>query len=297
MAIERPGPGDHPDCLWYPNGQTGLRGSLLELFRKVDALFSGWGRESEAGEYVFPTFIPAAELAKLDYFRSFPHLVTFPAVLDAEPANLQRFARSPLRPASSGDGALRLTELAPVRDVLTPAACYHFYIRFQGEALDEPRVVTTRASCFRREERYSPLERQWNFSMREIVCIGSREEVKQFLAGYRERVDAFFRSIDLPIDWQAATDPFFDPTRNPKYVMQKLDPVKTEMVFKKRLAIGSINFHQSTFGEAFRIRRNGEAAFSGCVAFGIERWLFALLSRFGWDERHWPSLDRALHGG
>jgi len=43
------------------------------------------------------------------------------------------------------------------------------------------------------------------------------------------------------------------------------------------------------------MRRNGEAAFSGCVAFGVERWLYAFLSRFGPDERSWPSVLRS-HG-
>src|SRR5207247_2179199 len=95
--------------------------------------------------------------------------------------------------------------------------------------------------------------------------------------------------IDLPIAWQNATDPFFDPSRNPKFLAQKLDPVKTEMVFGGELAIGSINFHRNFFGETFGIRREGEPAFSGCVAFGLERWLFALLRRFGPDESAWPS--------
>src|SRR5438874_9913215 len=33
--------------------------------------------------------------------------------------------------------------------------------------------VTTRAACFRRESYYRPLQRQWSFSMREIVCLGT----------------------------------------------------------------------------------------------------------------------------
>jgi seryl-tRNA synthetase len=176
---------------------------------------------------------------------------------------------------------VRLTKQSPIRDVLTPAACYHFYIRFQKESLDAARYVTTRATCYRREAYYSPLERQWGFSMREIVCLGTAEEVKEFLARYQERVDHFFKS----------TDPFFNPSRNPKYLLQKLDPVKTEMIFGDGLAIGSINFHRNYFGEAFEISREGREAFSGCVAFGIERWIYAFLSRYGLSEGDWPDLD------
>jgi hypothetical protein len=119
----------------------------------------------------------------------------------------------------------------------------------------------------------------------QIVRIGA-VDVKRCLRG-RERLEQFFG--DRPSDLlAAASDPFFDPSRNPKFLAQRLDPVKTEMIFGDGLAIGSINFHRNYFGEAFGIARGGEAAFSGCVAFGLERWLYAFLSRFGPDVRRWP---------
>lgn len=272
---------------WYESGQSAFSGELLELFRRLDSLFLRWAAESKAAEHLFPTFIPAAALEKLDYFRSFPHLVTFPVTLEASEENLKRFTGGePMGPS----GVLQFSKLAPTRDVLTPAACYHFYLNFQGEALEGPRVVTTRAACFRREAQYIPLQRQWSFSMREIVCLGTAEEVKTFLAKYQERVGQFFKEIGLPIEWKDATDPFFNPSKNPKYLLQKLDPVKTEMVFGEGLAIGSVNFHRNYFGEAFGIAREGKEAFSGCVAFGIERWIYAWLTHFGPQARNWPRI-------
>jgi seryl-tRNA synthetase len=273
---------------WLENGQSALSGNLLELYRRLDRLFLSWAAECNAEEYRFPTFIPARELARLDYFRSFPHLVTFPVVLDPGEENLKRFSEgAPL----DTEGGIQLTDAAPIRDVLTPAACYHFYIQFQGEQLDSPRYVTTRATCFRREASYSPLERQWSFSMREIVCLGTADEVKHFLRRYQDRIERFLGRIGLPVEWKNATDPFFNPSRNPKYVLQKLDPVKTEMVYRTGLAIGSINFHRNYFGEAFQISRESKEAFSGCVAFGVERWIYAFLNQFGLNESQWPSFD------
>ena len=277
-----------PDYGWYESGQSALSGSLLELYRRIDNMFLKWASECPAAEFFFPTFISARELAKLDYFRSFPHLVTFPASLDADDDNLKRFTEgTPL----DQEGCVHLTALDPVRNVLTPAACYHFYILFQGQALAEPRYVTTRATCFRRETHYLPLQRQWNFSMREIVCIGNSDEVKAFLGRYTEKVQAFFERIHLPVNWVNATDPFFNPSKNPKFLAQRLDPVKTEMVFRTGLAIGSVNFHRNYFGEAFQIQRQEQEAFSGCVAFGIERWIFAFLNEFGPDQKQWPDLN------
>jgi len=276
-----------PGFRWQENGQSVLGGWALERIQALDRLFLRWARECAAEEYRFPTFLAASELQKLDYFRSFPHLVTFPVALDAAPETLRQFSRS----AGVGeDGAVRLGACAPVREVLTPAACYHFYVHLQGESLRSARTFTTVATCFRREESYRPLRRQWNFTMREIVRIGAAGEVKEFLGGFEDRLSRFFGEIGLPVAWQQATDSFFDPSRNAKFLAQKLDPLKTEMVFDEEgLAIGSINFHRNFFGETFGIRRDGEAASSGCVAFGLERWLFAFLNRFGTDEREWPS--------
>jgi hypothetical protein len=292
-----------PGLRWHPSGQTSLSGAPLRLFRRLDALFQAWAAECGAEAHRFPAFIAARDLARLDYFRSFPHLVTFPVTLDPDPANLSAFAQG--QPLGE-DGSVRLAAAAPVREVLTPAACYHFYALFQGRVLEAPLYLTTRAACFRRETHYLPLRRQWNFSMRETVCLGTADEVKDFLQRYREKLEAFFASIGLPIAWETATDPFFNPKGNPKYLLQKLDPVKHEMVYRgpaaadavsaapgpsalaEPLAIGSINFHRNYFGEAFAIKRAGEDAFSGCVAFGLERWIYAFLEAFGSDPSRWP---------
>ena len=40
------------------------------------------------------------------------------------------------------------------------------------------------------------------------------------------------------------------------------------------------------FGRAFEIRRGAETARSGCIAFGMERWLYALMQRFGAGGMH-----------
>jgi seryl-tRNA synthetase len=285
-------PGLHP----YPNGQVALSGPLLRLSQRIDRLFLRWAAEVDAEERAVPTFIPTTELARLDYFGSFPHLVTFPVTLDPAEDNLRRFvADGPLGPS----GEVRLARAAPIRDALTPAACYHFYVQSRGDTLTAPRHLTTRATCFRREACYAPLERQWSFSMREIVCMGTAEEVQAFLSRYRARIDRFFRAAGLDVAWTQASDPFFRPASNPKYLVQKLEPIKTEMVLPipaspanpgGQLAIGSVNFHRSYFGEAFGIRRGSADAFSGCVAFGVERWVYAFLLRFGPDERSWSDL-------
>jgi seryl-tRNA synthetase len=274
---------------WLPNGQSVLSGPLLALAQRLDAHFRSWSQEWQAKDYAFPAFLPVRDLARLDYFHSFPHLVTFPVTLEADDDNLRRFAN---HHRVGNDGAVELTGTAPVCDVLTPAACYHCYAQHRDAVLDQPLYLTTRATCFRRERHYAPLERQWSFSMREIVCIGSEEEVTTFLGQFRGKVEAFLEEIRLPVAWLAATDPFFDPGRNAKYFGQKLAPLKTEVVFDRRVALGSVNFHRDYFGEAYSIARGDSPACSGCVAFGIERWILAFLACFGPSEADWPDFDR-----
>lgn len=285
MAAENRRPDEHPDLHWSANGQCALSGSLLELDRRIDRIFLRWAAEVGASEIQVPVLLSALELEKLDYFRSFPHLATFAIALDPSEENLESFRNGP--PVE--DGEVHLTRTAQVREVLTPAACYHFYVLLQGASLEGPRFLTTRANCFRRETHYAPLRRQWCFSMREIVCIGLEEQVRLFLDHARGRVDSFLTSIGLPIEWRPATDPFFRPATNPKHLMQRLEPVKTEMIFGNDLAIGSINLHRNFFGETFRITAGGADAYSGCIAFGVERWIYAFLATFGNDPADWPA--------
>jgi hypothetical protein len=278
---------------WADCGQATLVGSLLDLADRLDRRFVALAQRWQAAELRFPPCIAAADLERIDYFRSFPHLATFAVCLDADEDNLGRFAGG--EPVSAG-GQVALTEVAPVEAVLTPAACYHLYAHHQGRHFDDAGYFTTRATCFRRESYYRPLERQWSFTMREIVCLGNAEETQTFLDEATDDVDALAVELDLPLSWAEASDPFFRPSRNPQYLMQQVDPTKHELLFDDRLAIASTNLHHDHFGRAFDISRTSgtggavQPAHSACVAFGIERWLAAVVRCHGADSAGWPEV-------
>lgn len=268
---------------WHSSGQASFSGNLLQLFKDLDNHFLGWARRWRAIEHKFPPFLSASQMQKLDYFKSFPHLITIPVVLDDTPENLNSFANAAL----DSTGNICLSKLADVKQVLTPAACYHFYDEMEAGKLDETQFLTTRCVCYRREKFYSPLQRQWAFSMREIVCMGDSDEVKQYLEEFEEILLKFFQEQDLPVKFEYATDPFFNPSSNPKYLMQKLDPVKKEMIYDGQLSIGSLNFHRSFFGETFSISKDGHPASSACVAFGMERWIYMMIRERGLAPEAW----------
>jgi hypothetical protein len=275
---------DIPGLRWLPNGQSVLSGPLLAMADQLDALFVSWATQFGAADHRFPTFLSASVLERIDWFRSFPQLATLPACLDAGEENLARFTEG--QPVVAG--VVQPTALAPIRDVLTPAACYHVYDHLAGRRFDGPQYLTTRNTCFRREKEYVALERQWSFSMREIVCVGTAEETRSFLEAAVAEVDRYVAALGLPVRWEQASDPFFRPSKNPLYLMQQVDPTKFELMFDGRLAIASTNLHHDHFGRAFDIERDGEPARTACIAFGIERWLSAFVHHFG-PGGPWPS--------
>jgi hypothetical protein len=183
-----------------------------------------------------------------------------------------------------------LRDAPPTDSMLPPAACFHVYAQLQDGALARAHLATTCCTCHRREASHLWLRRQRAFSMREIVCVGTAAEVRAFLDRGRERIDAFTHGLGLDIAWEAATDPFFEPHAEHRHLAQVLDPLKHELRLHGDVALCSVNFHRNAFGEGFAIERDGAPAYSGCLAFGLERWLYAFIDRFGADSRDWPEL-------
>lgn len=278
-----------PGYRWLPNGQSSLSGDMLQLFRDISLPWDRWQRQFGAVEHECPTFIAAQSLGKMKYFSSFPQHVTFAVNLDWDDSNLKAFCQSKTVDA---DGCVQMAATAAVKNALTPAPCYHLYPQFAGRTLDKPVFLRTRNAVFRREVEYQPLVRQWNFHAEEIVCLGSLEEVRSFLASMAANWDDFFSFLGIPTAWKQAVDPFFNPGQNPGALLQKLDPVKKELTLDGKLALGSANFHRNFFCDVFGIRREGKTAFSGCVGWGMERLLYAVVSRFGYDKKNWPDLRK-----
>jgi seryl-tRNA synthetase len=285
---------DLPGLSWRGGGQAALSGALLDRLEDTDRAFRGLASRWSASEFAFPAFLAAEDLARAGYLRAFPQLATMAVSLDPDEDNVAAFAEGPTVDA---DGNVTLTATAPVREVLTPAACYHVYVELRGQELDSSRYVTTRNTCFRRESCYTPLERQWAFQMREIVVLGTDDEARAFLAEARTAVDHLLEATGLVVRWAHATDPFFQPERSGAFLMQRLTPVKHEAVFAERLAIASSNLHHDHFGRAFSITRGGTPVSTACIAFGLERWLYALAVTHGADPDRWPSLAEAVRHG
>lgn len=264
------------DLYTVSNGLAILGSDLTHLIEQLENQFTSWAANSAADKMHYPSLIPAADLDKFDYFRNFPHLGVVATHICDEHLETYAHGETPVESVPND-------HLATSQYVLPSAACYSIYLAMRDQTLDAPRYVTTVAQCFRNEKEYVGLQRLWGFRMREIVCVGDKAAVLTHLQQYKQKICDFALAIDLPLTVETATDPFFDQSGK-RVLMQQLFPTKEEFQFTDGTAIASVNFHRNFFGERCNIQlASGELAFTGCVAFGLERWLHALLAHFDGD--------------
>lgn len=258
-------------------GLVSMDAGQLQVLRRLDEIFREAAITCRAREIGFPPISSVSALDRIDYFRNFPHLGL--AVAPLRPETVTQLARHETAAGDSFDPS----QLTRPRYFLPSAACYPVYEHLRDRELSGAECITTVQRCFRNEERYEGLERLLAFTMREVVVIGSSTQTREFLDRRKEWVRHFAECVGLELVVQIATDPFFE-AGGQRAQMQKLFPVKEEFVFQGRVAVSSVNFHRNFFGQRWNIRaEDGESAFSGCVAFGLERWLHALTMRYADD--------------
>jgi seryl-tRNA synthetase len=271
-------------------GLATLGPDLVRLRDALEGRFLSWAAGCGAAPMLFPPLMRVEDLDRLDYFKNFPQLPLLAAPLKTE--CLHEFsARGAAAPEIDGGN------LANAGYALPSAACYNIYLHLTGTVLEGTRYVTTVASCFRNEQRFEDLRRLWGFTMREIVAVGTREEVQAHLVRFKGEILRFADRLGLGLTVAAGNDPFYQP-QSSRALLQQLFPQKEELLYGGSLAIASLNFHRNFFGERCQIRTaDGAPAFTGCVAFGVERWLHACLDRCGDAGAAAAAIAAALRDG
>ncbi|MDQ3673272.1 MAG: hypothetical protein M3365_02715 [Gemmatimonadota bacterium] len=270
-------------------GLTGLRGPVLNLLRDIERELESLTRLETLDEWRTPAGVGFETLERAQYFASFPQWLSTASHLSGDESVLEEIATSNA-PAAAARNAVGTPET-----VLPPAVCYHTYAALAGAVIDQPAVMSAQAVCWRHEgSRLSALERGWAFTMREIVCLGAERDVKGLLDRSISHTERLARELGLDTSLEAANDPFFAPTSRGRAALQRIKGLKQELVIRfpdgRPLAIASFNDHETFFGNAFSISlAGGGPASSGCAAFGLERWLLAVLVTHGTEPASWPS--------
>ncbi len=269
-------------------GLLALEGNALVAFRRFEALFASWARELGAMERRYPSVIPLAVLARAGYPQAFPHHLTFASHVREEGPAVESIVNRPEAPPAE---SIALPEHA-----LAPAVCYHCYSGLAGRSIDgRPLILSCQGRCYRYEgrQRKSP-ERLWEFTMREIVVLGSAQEVERVRQRLMDRTARLVEDLDLDGVIETANDPFFGGDSAGQMLLQRLKSLKYELRLTvddsgRDLAAASFNHHEQFFGRRFEIELpDGGLAHSGCVAFGLERWVYIFLRRHGTDPAGWP---------
>lgn len=261
-----------------------LEARLLELARTLNPV-----------PYRFPALIDPVLLERLSAFEHFPHTLGFVGHLRRDLDVLERFSAE----ASAGAGGVQAPDGSFARPcaLLTPAVCYHLYGYLANQVIDaEGHVATAQGKCFRHESaNMTSLERLWEFTMREVVFVGSQAFVLAGRDTMRRLARDFFASIGLDHHVETAHDHFFGAQYWRQSALQTAFKLKLEVRAAlphkaKTLAVASYNYHQDFFGRRMNIRLpDGAAAHTSCVAFGLERVAYALLSQHGLDPASWPA--------
>lgn len=291
------GEGLAPGIHIMDRGQVALEGLPLRLYRYFDRTLEALGTPFSPEPLLTPTLIPSATLVKCDYFRSFPHVVSFVGHLPEDAALVEAF-RARHESANELDPKA-LTEMAPPEACLSPAVCYHAYSLNRNRDLPADGLrYSVVGRCFRYESgKMTDLRRLWEFTMREIVFLGMREKVLALREEALKLVSQYLEDHSMAAEIRTASDPFFIvPDAGAKTYFQISSETKYEISLMlpdhERLAAGSLNYHTDFFGRAFTCNVGGLPMESVCIAFGLERWVYAFMAQHGHDPKNYPEAVR-----
>jgi seryl-tRNA synthetase len=280
------------------NGIYSLGPLLTCLIGIFEDYFVELAAEFGAQPQRFPTLISAEKLGRVNYFRAFPHSLTFATHLREDLDVISDFAEHAAYEPTGLNSAPE--SFARIQALLSPAVCYHLYFALADKPLPGGQLAATAVGhCFRYESNnLSSLERLWDFTMREIIFVGPADFVLQSRERARQKVSAWLERLGLAYMVESANDSFFVGEFRKQAAFQNAFQLKYEirarLPFKNdTLAVGSYNYHQDFFGRNLKISlADGKAAHTGCVAFGLERLAYAFVSQFGLEPAGWPAAVR-----
>ena len=241
----------------------------------------------------FPPVMPRKILEKSGFMDSMPHLAGLVSCFCGNERSLLEL-KEQLAKGEDWSAFLSMTDLSHA-----PAACYPLYPTCTGTLPPGGRLVHLGTTCFRHEPSPDPTRMQ-SFRMRELVRIDTPDNVLKWRESWFERAIQFLQDLGLNPERVEASDPFFGRGGRVMANNQREQKLKFELVVKvyeagPSLAVMSLNYHQDHFGKQFEIKTvDGETAHSGCMGFGLERIVLALIQRHGFSPDSWPKQVREL---
>ncbi|HEL0622384.1 aminoacyl--tRNA ligase-related protein [Streptococcus equi] len=236
-------------------------------FIKLDNLFiSQLDSKYSVEYYKLPSLISGEVLRRCGYFSTMPNQLSKVDTINI--SDLESLGNSKMLD--------KITYNSSEDYFLTPAACLHFYPLLEQKG-NKDCIYTSLVDVFRYENgNFISGTRQWEFTVREFLAIGSVEFVEEFLVDLKSKLLAVALQFDPTATIQNACDNFYPTEINKvKQKFQKYNNLKFELVVHiagKEVSIASFNYHKNHFSKEFNFDLNNTIV-TGCVGLGIDRWL------------------------
>ena len=234
-----------------------------KLLQKLDNSFLSFINTETVYHVKIPSLISEDVLRKCGYFSTFPQHLTF------------------LTPFLSSENGLRYS-----RKFLTPAACIHIYPMLKRER-EINACYTTKERVYRYENgEFEHPERLWEFTVREMVFVGSTKYVLSKLTLIKNKALSFAKTIDTNAELRSACDLFYpSKENNVQRRLQLANHAKDELLLSldgRKIAVASFNYHGSHFSKAFDFDEQGNIV-TGCIGFGLERRILCCYSNSNYN--------------
>ncbi len=244
----------------HGEGTFSVRGPFLSLMREIDAYVLAYAHSRAAEELDTPVMLTLSTLARI-----------------GTPERQPRQARYLECRANREPEACR------------HALCIHALEAYEGGRVDtsRPSVVTIMGRSFREEAVCQSLERLREFSMREVVALGTAAQIAEERAAGFEFLKELARHYDLPAEIVTASDSFMPKHRKALQTFQlnrrsKLELLVPQPFSKRAVAVASLNDHDTHFTKAFSITGpNRKVLQSFCLGVGLERLAYLIVCHHG----------------
>lgn len=276
----------------YGQGQVTLGELGIKLYNYFDKQFVALLNGLNVQFCKYPTLLPIETLSQTKYLSSSPQYVHFCSPL-AESISVYEQIQERYNHGTLNE------DLQYPKLTLSPSACFHLFGDIRDKEFSSPQIISMRQNVFRNEGRHNwgDICRLRDYNVREIVFIGSRDYVIQTRKVILARTVGLLKKLGLNFKINIASDPFVLPDMQKYKKIQEMSAVKYELQVnideQRTTACASYNLHGTSFSSRFNFKvKDADITESGCIGFGLERFIVAFLCQFGGDTNQWPEYLR-----
>ena len=271
-----------------------FQGQFLKLMNFFDGMVKGFAESIQGIEQLYPTRWPIELFKNINYFEEFPQNILLVSGAKKDRAALE-FITSKYGKNNDFNEIELGDFLEPAYTALGTSTCDPCYYIHKNKKHGNNEIYYALSKCFRNEKSATnQLDRLTEFSMREIIATGQKGYVKSQRETLLKFIESFASFTGLACSLEKASDPFFTNETPEKGALQNQIESKFELLVplghnRPDLAVGSVNWHSDFFGRSFEIRDSSNYYMSSCcLAFGLERLVFAFLTQHGLIKTGWP---------